>query len=100
MQAAGISNPSYVLAGSNGVQENDALVDKLLTNVSIEAPVYPYKRLCGDYGSSSAFACWLACTMLNKQIAPDKDFEARNLESILVLNASASGHISFMLLKK
>ncbi|MFM7078737.1 MAG: hypothetical protein ACKOYC_02980, partial [Bacteroidota bacterium] len=100
LESSGSSKPSFVLTGNNGTPESESLIDQLLANISNEAPVYPYKGFCGDYGSSSAFACWLACLMLNKQIDPEKDFEARYLESVLILNASTSGHISFILLKK
>jgi 3-oxoacyl-[acyl-carrier-protein] synthase II len=61
-----------------------------------------YKRLCGEYHTSSAFATWLAAIILKQQRVPEwlAPIQPKKLENILIYNRSGNNGHSLILLSK
>jgi 3-oxoacyl-(acyl-carrier-protein) synthase len=49
-----------VIAGNNGDGQGDDIYRELNSSVFHKTPVIPYKHLCGEYPTSTAFALWMA----------------------------------------
>jgi 3-oxoacyl-[acyl-carrier-protein] synthase II len=53
-----------VLSGRNGDLKNDAVYDHLSQTCFLNCPEIPFKHLCGQYPTASAFGLWLATYIL------------------------------------
>ncbi len=81
-----------VLLGTNTKQENDALIKMLPTTA-----VGYFKHLSGEYPVASAFAVWLAATVLRSQVIPSAicvKGELKSIKKILILNSYFDTHYS------
>jgi len=82
---------TLVLYGLNGDIENDRIYHALSENVLKDFGAGYFKHLCGEYQTSSSFAMWLACSILEKGQAdkilsiPGKKFTT-GPEQVLVVN--------------
>ena len=89
---------SLLLSGTCG----DAQFDSKLCafNEKINLPVVHFKRLCGEYFTSSGFAMWLAATILKRQFVPRAALPdnkiSTGLKHILVVNHYQDKLYSFM----
>lgn len=72
-----------VLLGMNGDSGNDGIYHKLMERYfSNTASFLYYKHLCGEYYTSSAFALWLASTIMkNRNIPEVVRFNSRAVQS-------------------
>jgi 3-oxoacyl-(acyl-carrier-protein) synthase len=53
-----------VIAGNNGDSEGDDIYRQLSSSLFHKTPVIPYKHLCGEYPTSTAFALWMAANQV------------------------------------
>ena len=60
------ANPDLMIIGANGEQPHDQLYRQLAAPGSVFAgkKLLPYKQLCGEYPTSTAFAFWMAARLL------------------------------------
>lgn len=98
-------NPStsFILSGNNGNPSEDQITKSILDNIAPAIPTFNYKKLCGEYGTSSSFALWMAAHMLKSQIVPNHSgFEKRigsKLEFVMIYHHSSNLHHSFIMLE-
>lgn len=59
------------LLGKNGDRTYDDVYHHLETGLLNNSVCAAYKHICGEYPTSSSFACWLAAKILKKQIIPN-----------------------------
>jgi 3-oxoacyl-[acyl-carrier-protein] synthase II len=59
-----------LIIGNNGDTKNDAVYSQLQQSVFKNIPSVNYKHLCGEYPTSSAFALWLASSILKTESIP------------------------------
>lgn len=65
----GNQKPDILLTGENG----DSRLLKYYSAVELILPgtnVLRYKHMCGEYPTTSSFACWLSCRLLEQQQIP------------------------------
>jgi hypothetical protein len=76
--------------------------DKEITEQLPDAGVINYKRFCGEYHTSSAFATWLGVVILKQQQVPEwlLNNQPKKLKSILIYNRSGIDAHSLILLKQ
>jgi 3-oxoacyl-[acyl-carrier-protein] synthase II len=62
------AKPDLVVLGANGDETNDGLYRQLTAPGSVFAGknLLPYKQLCGEYPTSTAFAFWMAARLLKQ----------------------------------
>jgi hypothetical protein len=62
------AEPDLVIVGANGDETNDTLYRQLTAPGSVfaEKKLLPYKQLCGEYPTSTAFAFWMAARLLKQ----------------------------------
>lgn len=89
---------SLVLSGICGDEQFDRKLS--VFNEKTHLPVAHFKRLCGEYFTSSGFAMWLAATILKRQSVPPailSDNKAvTDLKHILIVNHYQDKLYSFM----
>ncbi len=100
---AGDKQPDLLLSGENG--DNRFLhFYKTCENITgAHVPVARFKHLSGDHPTAVAFACWLACNLLQKKDMPihmKKKGEPGNIQRILIYNNYKGLQHSFILLEK
>jgi len=99
-----IDEHDFILTGMNG----DVTGDKIYTDI-IEAYFNRnaagfYKHLCGEYHTSTAFACWLSALMLKEQRLPGYLMMKKNNDHqpnrVLIFNHYKGREFALMLLEK
>jgi 3-oxoacyl-[acyl-carrier-protein] synthase II len=65
-QSLNASEIDLFITGMNGDAENDEIYHFLGEGLLAATPTSPYKQLCGEYPTSSAFALWMAATSIRK----------------------------------
>jgi 3-oxoacyl-(acyl-carrier-protein) synthase len=90
-QDAGLRDIDLVITGKNGDPGNDQVYGDLEGGIFKDLRVMPYKQLCGEYPTSSAFALWLATILIHSQVLPGWIPAARNqdetpIRRILIYN--------------
>jgi 3-oxoacyl-[acyl-carrier-protein] synthase II len=88
--AANSMNPEsidLIITGANGDYTGDAIYRHLVSGIFKGKPLTPYKHLCGEYPTSSAFALWMAADRIRK-----------GARRILIYNHYLSVHHSLFLL--
>ncbi len=73
-----VNDISLVLMGNNGDAQYDGLYDALADSVFSNNILGHYKHLCGEHGTSSAFAVWLAANMLKANRVPEYVSQSNN----------------------
>jgi 3-oxoacyl-[acyl-carrier-protein] synthase II len=100
-QSLSINEIDLVIAGLNGDIVNDTLYDQLNTTILKGTRVLPYKHLCGEYPTSSAFALWYAATELRAGRVKDRHEAAAagtaNKKHVLIYNNYKNIHHSLFL---
>lgn len=98
-----ISSPDILITGLNGDLSSDNFSKEIISSFSPSSKLINYKHLCGEYGTSSAFATWLGANMLKKQIIPQASgFENNSgaaFKNILIYNQYNKVHHSAILLE-
>ncbi|MES2590658.1 MAG: beta-ketoacyl synthase chain length factor [Bacteroidota bacterium] len=93
-----MSQISLVLSGNCGDEQMDKKLSEF--NEKTKLPTGYFKRLCGEYFTSSAFAVWLAASIIKKQIIPpaiiDSNETISNIRNILIVNHYHDQQYSFM----
>ncbi|HEV8506575.1 MAG TPA: beta-ketoacyl synthase, partial [Chitinophagaceae bacterium] len=87
--------------GKSGDANSDAVIDKILSPLFKSSSTAVYKNLCGEYYTSTAFALWLAYSILKTGKIPaeiiDQD-RGRDIKTILIYNPYFKEHHSLVLL--
>lgn len=88
-----------IISGRNGDTKGDKIYDHLGTTVFSNSSVVPYKQLCGEYPTSTAFALWLASSIVRNGTpeAMLPDTKQSPIRRILIYNHSQMIHHSLML---
>ena len=92
-----------VITGRNGDPRSDKLYDRLDHQLFQPLPAIPFKHLCGEYPTGSAFAVWLAAMLLSKGSAPawllaGRQAPTQTLHRILICNHYLQRYHSLFLL--
>lgn len=91
-----------LISGRNGDMRSDMVYDQLDTTVFKNIQAVPYKHLCGEYPTSSAFALWLAVNIIRTQRIPGEmdsnTSQRKKFNKILVYNQSHNTHHSLLLI--
>ncbi len=100
-----ISANDFILVGLNGDSHGDKIYTKFIEEEFKENSVGYYKHLCGDYHTSTAFACWSSAMMLKQQQVPEYFFlndsmKPNSLTRILIFNQYKGREFSLILLEK
>jgi len=89
---------SLLLSGVNGDEETDSTLKKF--GSELNAPIAYFKQYCGEYFTSSAFAMWLASSLIEKQKVPESAGISgkipTSLQHILIVNQYQNKHYSFI----
>jgi len=92
------------LLGNSGDARYEEKMNALQTGYFREVPQSNFKQLCGEYMTSSAFALWLAATVLKKGKVPavlsGGTLPDTDLNHILIVNHFRDSDYSFMLVSK
>jgi 3-oxoacyl-[acyl-carrier-protein] synthase II len=77
-----LGEKTLILTGKCG---GNSVGDYMLTELNIgTTPTINYKKYCGDYPTSCAFATWLACEVLQQKVVPN---EISQPEHVLIYHA-------------
>jgi 3-oxoacyl-(acyl-carrier-protein) synthase len=90
-----------VISGRSGDMHGDKVYDDLNGTIFKNADVLQYKHLCGEYPTSTAFALWLASTIVKSGIKPNGVAYGRrdkNIRRVLIYNHYQMIHHSLMLI--
>jgi 3-oxoacyl-(acyl-carrier-protein) synthase len=90
-----------IITGKNGDTKNDRIYGELQTSLFAGKAQIGYKHLCGEYPTSSAFACWLAANILKFRMVPgsrNAEGSGQKLKTILIYNHYQHIHHSLYLL--
>ncbi|HTE24287.1 beta-ketoacyl synthase chain length factor [Flavitalea sp.] len=100
-QSLTIHEIDLVIGGMNGDLVNDGLYHQLNTTILSGTRVLPYKHLCGEYPTSSAFALWYAATELKTGKITDRHQPSApgsaNKKHVLIYNNYKNIHHSLFL---
>lgn len=95
-----INNLSLVLSGNSGDFEDDKTLNQSNKIFFSKTDIACFKTLCGEYFTASAFALWLASTIIEKQKVPKALIHGYNgkqeLKNILIINQYRNTEYSFM----
>ncbi|MBL0342732.1 MAG: hypothetical protein IPP71_18675 [Bacteroidetes bacterium] len=96
-----VTSPDLVLAGYNGDINEDSITAIFLDSLDLKRVTSPYKQYCGEYGTSSAFALWMAAHILKAGVIPDsfnlKVEKTTGIKNILIYNHLGNTHHSIVL---
>lgn len=98
-----ISKPDLLLSGFNGDVNEDKLSEEFSTKMEMTQCTMKYKHYCGEYGTASAFALWLAATILKERFTRNvltlPVSPSQPIKNILLHNHQGNLHHSLTLLK-
>jgi 3-oxoacyl-[acyl-carrier-protein] synthase II len=88
-----------IITGKNGDQTGDAVYQQLAATVFKSIPAIPYKHLCGEYPTSTAFATWLAASILRNGSLPAvlNISVPKQIKRVLIYNHYQNIHHSLLL---
>ncbi len=96
-----IDDIDLVITGKNGDLKNDKIYLQLSNSVFCNTTLVNYKHLCGEYPTSSAFALWLASSMIKKEEVPlvvmERSSKKVNPKKVLIYNHYFNVYHSLML---
>ncbi len=94
-----VSDIDLLVMGNNGDAGGDRIYQQLYEGLFAGRQKTGYKHLCGDYPTSTAFALWLAATIIkNEKLLPALQLPAAGqIKRILIYNHFANIHHSLML---
>ncbi|MCW3117761.1 MAG: 3-oxoacyl-(acyl carrier protein) synthase, partial [Chitinophagaceae bacterium] len=99
--AVNMQEIDLVITGRNGDPKNDKVYKELQQSLFAGKVLVDYKHLCGEYPTSSAFACWLAANILKSGNVPglvEKKRSGTKLKNVLIYNHYQDIHHSVYLL--
>ena len=99
-QSLTVADIDIVIAGNNGDETGDEIYHQLKKDIFKHNALVNYKHLSGEYPTSTAFALWLAASVLKTQNLPGVLNVAapQKIKRILICNHYESIHHSLMLL--
>ena len=82
-----------------GIQKTNNLILESIGKIASGTPVASYKNYCGEYGTASAFALWLACEIIEKGITPPglKTESEYPIKSIIIFDQKGNSHHSMIM---
>ena len=94
-----IADIDVVITGNNGDPNNDSVYQVLGKTIFKNKPVTFYKQLCGEYPTSTAFALWLAASIIKQGQLPAalQVSSPASIKRILIYNHYQNIHHSLML---
>jgi len=96
-----LNDIDLIVTGRSGDFQGDAVFESLDSSLFRNKPSVPYKHLCGEYPTATAFALWLAASLLKFQTVPPVlgyvNLRGKRLNHILIYNHHQSIHHSLML---
>lgn len=92
-----IKDIDLVITGQNGDAGNDAVYRVLCQSVLPGIDAIPFKHLCGEYPTATAFALWLAAHILKTGAVPASS-KIKTLKRVLIYNHYQHIHHSLYLL--
>jgi hypothetical protein len=94
--------PDVLLTGENGDERMAQYYDGVELFFKAGLSVARFKHLCGEYCTSSSFACWLAMQIIQSGIIPPvlikKEISGKPIRRILIYNNYRSVQHSFILI--
>jgi 3-oxoacyl-(acyl-carrier-protein) synthase len=96
-----VDSIDLVLMGKSGDQADDQLLNDLVSKQFPSASQAAFKHLCGEYPVASAFAVWLASSMLKNNAVPSivmQNDKGRPVRTILVFNQYFGRYYSVIVL--
>ena len=89
-----------VLSGANGNSKIMPLYNELNTFVFSRAKIVNYKEQCGEFDTASAYALWLADSILKTQKVPGAKESSNAFNNILIYNYSGENKHAITLVQK
>jgi 3-oxoacyl-[acyl-carrier-protein] synthase II len=98
-QALTAADIDIVMTGSNGDAKGDAVYNELGDTIFKTNTKVNYKHLCGEYPTSTAFALWLAASVIKQGSLPVVlgASSSKKIKRILIYNHYENIHHSLML---
>jgi 3-oxoacyl-[acyl-carrier-protein] synthase II len=98
-QALTASDIDLVITGENGDIRGDSVYVHLKESIFAASKTIPYKYLCGEYPTSTAFALWLAASLVRNEAWPAilGAAPASRVNRVLVYNHYENIHHSLQL---
>lgn len=97
-----IDDIDLVIIGKNGDASSDKIYNQLAATVFRNINTIPYKHLCGEYPTSSAFALWMAANILKTGTVPEVlnhgNTAEKKIGRVLIYNHYMGLHHSLFLL--
>ncbi len=94
--------PDVLLTGENGDERMSQYYDAVELFFKARLAVARFKHLCGEYCTSSSFACWLAMQIIQSGIIPPvlikKEVSGKPIRQIFIYNNYRSVQHSFILI--
>lgn len=99
------SDEDLFLLGINGDVNGDRIYHEALAQKFKSNPVAYYKHLCGEYHTSTAFACWAAAMILKNASIPsymllDSSVVSKPVKRALIFNHYKGREFSLLLLEQ
>jgi 3-oxoacyl-[acyl-carrier-protein] synthase II len=98
-QSLGATDIDVVITGRNGDAKGDTVYHELGTGIFKNNSIADYKHLCGEYPTSTAFALWLAASVIKEGKLPAtlRVTSPKKIKKILIYNHYKNMHHSLML---
>ncbi|CAN5386201.1 beta-ketoacyl synthase chain length factor [soil metagenome] len=104
MRIHNISVDDFILTGINGDVNGDKIYHNVIQSHFSKNSIGYYKHLCGEYHTSTAFACWVSALALQAQFIPEylvmNKTGSLQPNRILIFNHYKGREFSLMLLEK
>ncbi|MEO8086714.1 MAG: beta-ketoacyl synthase chain length factor [Bacteroidota bacterium] len=99
-----ISADDFIMTGVNGDVNGDKIYHHIIESHFSKNSIGYYKHLCGEYHTSTAFACWISALALKAQFIPGylvmNKTVSLQTNRILIFNHYKGREFSLMLLEK
>ncbi len=99
-----ISSGDLILLGLNGDVDGDKIYHEIAENQFPNIRTGSYKHLCGEYHTSTSFACWLSALILKEQKNPAYILSGQSaggsISRIFIFNQYKGREFSQLLLEK
>ena len=97
-----INDIDSLISGRSGDNRQNKFYDIIASNFK-DSNIYTYKNLVGEYPTSSAFATWLACQIIQGKNIPKEAFwksKNKTSKTVLIYNQHKNKQHSFILMRK
>lgn len=98
-QSLAINDIDVIILGNNGDINGDAVYNEIGKVIFTDNVKINYKHLCGEYPTSTAFALWLAASVIKDEKLPPvlAEVSPKKIKKILIYNHYENIHHSLML---